>query len=266
MLVNTEDFNGPLTMSSRQVAELLENRHDKVKQSIERLVVRGVIVQPPMGDEQDTDAMGRQRTTSVYRLDERSSYIVVAQLSPEFTARLVDEWKALKDRAGSGFAIPMNYEEALEAHLASVRQNAALALENQQKDVLIGAMQPKADAYDAYLATEGVVRISDFCNKHQIKVRHPGYAMRDRKMLHTKKTLATQVGIKSGIVRNIVDRENFEYVDSKGRAVEAQTAMIVKTREADLIAMLINAYGETAFRNPLAFQRAKLLLSQGGEA
>lgn len=84
-------------MSSREIAELLGSRHDKVKQSIERLVARGVIVQPPMGDEQDTDAMGRPRITSVYRLDKRSSLIVVAQLSPEFTARVVDRWQELED-------------------------------------------------------------------------------------------------------------------------------------------------------------------------
>lgn len=87
---------GPVTMSSREIAELVESRHDKVKQSIERLAARGVIVQPPMGDEHDTDAMGRPRTTSVYLLKKRDSFVVVAQLSPEFTARLVDRWQELE--------------------------------------------------------------------------------------------------------------------------------------------------------------------------
>ena len=76
-------------MSSREIAEVVDSRHDDVKRSIERLVQRGVIVQPPMGDEQDIDAMGRARTTSVYHVSKRDSYVVVAQLSPEFTARLV---------------------------------------------------------------------------------------------------------------------------------------------------------------------------------
>lgn len=86
-------------MSSREIAEVVDSRHDKVKQSIDRLVQRGVIVQPPMGDEQDIDAMGRARTTSVYLVSKRDSYVVVAQLSPEFTARLVDRWQELEDRA-----------------------------------------------------------------------------------------------------------------------------------------------------------------------
>lgn len=44
----------PLTMSSREVAELLENRHDDVRRSIKRLVERGVIVRPPLEDEPGT--------------------------------------------------------------------------------------------------------------------------------------------------------------------------------------------------------------------
>jgi len=87
-----------LTMSSREIADLLESRHDKVKQSIERLVGRGAIGQPPMGDDLYTDAQGKDRTISVYRLPKRDTYVVVAQLSPGFTARLVDRWQELESQ------------------------------------------------------------------------------------------------------------------------------------------------------------------------
>ena len=39
-----------LTMSSREIAELVDSRHDKVKQSIGRLSDRGVIGVPPVGE------------------------------------------------------------------------------------------------------------------------------------------------------------------------------------------------------------------------
>ncbi|WP_250489961.1 phage antirepressor KilAC domain-containing protein [Caballeronia sp. INML2] len=90
---------GAPTMSSREIAELVESRHDKVKQSIERLAARGVIVQPPMGVEQLADSLGRPRSETVYRIGKRDSYVIVAQLSPEFTARLVDRWQELESRA-----------------------------------------------------------------------------------------------------------------------------------------------------------------------
>lgn len=131
-----------ITMSSREIADLVESRHDKVKQSIERLAVRGVIVQPPMGDEQDTDAMGRKRTTSVYHLEKRDSFVVVAQLSPEFTARLVDRWQQLEEeKANGGFFIPRSMGEALR-----------LAADQAEQ---IDAMRPKVEAMDRLEGSEG---------------------------------------------------------------------------------------------------------------
>ena len=54
------------TMSSLEISELTGSRHDKVKQSIERLAAKGVIAQPPTGIEQAPDSMGRMRATEVY--------------------------------------------------------------------------------------------------------------------------------------------------------------------------------------------------------
>lgn len=82
-----------LTMSSRDIAELVESRHDKVKQSIERLAERGLITFTPVGEK---STGGRPAT--VYRVGKRDSYVIVAQLSPEFTARLVDRWQELEER------------------------------------------------------------------------------------------------------------------------------------------------------------------------
>ncbi len=97
--MNDLTMPGAPTMSSREIAELVESRHDKVKQSIERLAARGVIVQPPMGVEHIADSLGRPRSETVYRIGKRDSYVIVAQLSPEFTARLVDRWQELESRA-----------------------------------------------------------------------------------------------------------------------------------------------------------------------
>lgn len=79
-------------VSSLEIAELLEKRHDKVKQSADRLANKGVIQRPPMG--KVTNHLGQ--TVEIYRIGERDSYVIVAQLSPEFTARLVDYWQTHK--------------------------------------------------------------------------------------------------------------------------------------------------------------------------
>ena len=89
-------------MTSLEIAELVNSRHDSVKRTVETLVDKGVIVQPQTVDEQSTDSMGRTRITKVYRFTgeqgKRDSIVVVAQLSPEFTARLVDRWQELEQQ------------------------------------------------------------------------------------------------------------------------------------------------------------------------
>lgn len=88
------------TMNSLEISALVESRHDKVKQSIVRLAERGVIAQPPLGEVQETKGNRRRYTTSVFIFEgekgRRDSIVVVAQLSPEFTARLVDRWQELE--------------------------------------------------------------------------------------------------------------------------------------------------------------------------
>ncbi len=92
-----------LTMSSREIAELVNSRHDKVKQSIERLAERGTIQHPPMGEVKNH--LGQ--TVQEYRVGKRDSYVIVAQLSPEFTARLVDRWQELEEQvSANAVAIP----------------------------------------------------------------------------------------------------------------------------------------------------------------
>ena len=97
------DPSTPISMSSREIAELTGSRHDKVKQSVERLAAKGVIVQPPLGDEPGLDALGRPRTTQTYLFTgsrgKRDAIVVVAQLSPEFTGALVDRWEELERQA-----------------------------------------------------------------------------------------------------------------------------------------------------------------------
>lgn len=90
------------TMTSREIAELVESRHDKVKQSIERLSKNHIIGLPPMGEYLDT--LGRP--AQEYKICKRDSYIIVAQLSPEFTARLVDRWQELEAGIPASVAAP----------------------------------------------------------------------------------------------------------------------------------------------------------------
>ncbi len=140
-------FGAAPTMSSREIAELVGSRHDDVKRSIVRLAERGVIGLPPLAEY--LDALGR--TATEYRIGKRDSYIIVAQLSPEFTARLVDRWQELEAEAAD--ARPLDAVALLNDPATLQR----LLLDNVGKVVTlqerVAELEPKAAFHDAMIST-----------------------------------------------------------------------------------------------------------------
>ena len=142
------------TMTSQDIADLVESRHDKVKQSIERLAARGTIQLPPLGEVKNH--LGQ--SVSVYQVGKRDSYIVVAQLSPEFTARLVDRWQELENQT----RIPQNLPDALR--LAADLAEEKLQLENQ-----LAIAAPKVHVVDSYVNATGSLGFRETCKLLHIK-------------------------------------------------------------------------------------------------
>lgn len=143
-----------LTMSSREIADLVESRHDSVKRTIERLQDKGLIQLTPMVEVKNH--LGQVVTE--YQLIKRDTYVVVAQLSPEFTARLVDRWQELENQQKTTALIPQSFSEALM--LA-----AQLQAEKEQN-------APKVEAFDRLAtATEGAMNLTNAAKHLQMQPR-----------------------------------------------------------------------------------------------
>ncbi|ELP5255345.1 Rha family transcriptional regulator [Salmonella enterica] len=93
---------GQLSMTHKEIAELVNSRPDSVKRTIERLAEKGVIRLPPMVVCGRINNLGKEQKESVYRFEgeqgRRDSIVVVAQLCPEFTALIVDRWQELEKK------------------------------------------------------------------------------------------------------------------------------------------------------------------------
>lgn len=147
-----------LTMSSREIAELLEMRHDTVKRSIERLskpklntwgdVTQPAAIQlPPMVEVKNH--LGQ--TVGEYMVCKRDSYVVVAQLSPQFTAKLVDRWQELEAQAAAQqFNIPTTLSGALR-----LAAEQAETIEAQQ--LLIEQQKSSVEFVESYVEAEGLM-------------------------------------------------------------------------------------------------------------
>ena len=127
-----------LTMSSREIADLVESRHDSVKRTIERLQDKGLIQLTPMVEVKNH--LGQVVTE--YQLIKRDTYVVVAQLSPEFTARLVDRWQELEHQQMP--QIPQTLSEAL-------RLAADQAEQIERQNLLLEQQRPKVEFVQRYV-------------------------------------------------------------------------------------------------------------------
>lgn len=139
-----------LTMSSREIADLVESRHDSVKRTIERLVESGAISQPPMVDGVKS-ANGVVEKT--YKINKRDSYVIVAQLSPLFTARLVDRWQELEN-SKQQFEIPTTLSGAL---LLAAKQAEQL----EQQQLLLEQQKPMVQFVEEYVDSNGTMSLRD---------------------------------------------------------------------------------------------------------
>lgn len=156
----------PETLTSLQIANLVGSRHDKTKQSIDRLVERGVIPQPPLVDGKKSKNGVTQKH---YALEERSAIIAVAQLSPEFTAQLVDEFKRLRDENALLKNKHLKRNEALIEYIA-MQHALKISREEDGKDTLHFHYSNEADMINlivlgytskAYKTLHGVDNVRD---------------------------------------------------------------------------------------------------------
>ena len=130
MLTLQTTGGGGVTMSSREIADPVEKRHDNVLRTIESLLARGTISLPQL-EEMSNDGPG-PKMIGQYRIGKRDSYVIVAQLSPEFTARLVDRWQDL-EAAAPALAVPQSFAAALR--LAAEQRSDALIHHSDSNNV-----------------------------------------------------------------------------------------------------------------------------------
>lgn len=152
MNMMTQFNHNQQSITSLDISELVQSRHDKVKQSTERLAEREVIGLPPMGVVVK-EANNRTYNVEVYvfsgeqgKLD---SITVVAQLCPEFTAALVKRWYELENQ--NAVQLPQTFAEALQ-----------LAADQARK---IEIDKPKVEYYEKIVVRDTLLNATQVAQK-----------------------------------------------------------------------------------------------------
>jgi len=180
-------------MSSREIADLVGSRHDKVKQSIERLATpkkgaaTGVIDLPPLGEYRDS--LGRK--AAEYMVCKRDSFVVVAQLCPEFTAALVDRWQELEGLVVATLPDFTNPAAAARAWADQVEQKQAAEQARLLLTVEVQAQAKKIDHLEN-LFKEGMTP-TQFCKGlNGVNVMQVGHFLEGRSWLYNESKSGTR--------------------------------------------------------------------------
>ncbi len=141
-------FNA-VRMNSIEISELVGKRHDNVKRTIETLANNGVIRLPQIEVFEKINNLGLLRGIDAYVFEgeqgKRDSIIVVAQLCPEFTARLVDRWQELEKQVQQN-AVP-NYGNTQIGNVLAFAETASRML-NMSNSGKLGMLQKIEKEYN----------------------------------------------------------------------------------------------------------------------
>ncbi|HHZ5992610.1 TPA: Rha family transcriptional regulator [Escherichia coli] len=160
------------SMTSIEIAELVGSRPDNVKISIERLAKSGVIQLPALQVFEKINNLGLRRSIEAYVFEgeqgKRDSIIVVAQLSPEFTARLVDRWRELEEQVRQ----PLTEIEMIAAMAANaVQQQKRLHVVESKVSQVVETVEQikKGNMPDGYI---GYRQLAAKCGLTEAKCRN----------------------------------------------------------------------------------------------
>lgn len=160
---------GDAVMSSQEIADLVGKRHDNVKRTIETLADRKTIQLPQIEEVKNHLGQTVEQYLFSGEKGKRDSFVVVAQLSPEFTGALVDRWQKLEEQQAD---VSLDTEEGklLVIQGLATKQLALIAenkLVTQQRDqavatkAQIGAKREATAMATASAAVREAARLRD---------------------------------------------------------------------------------------------------------
>lgn len=165
--------NNQLTMSSEQLSELLEIRHDNLRAKAIKMQSEGNLT--------FTENLGKGsgRPKAVLYFDKRNSIVIAAKLNDQLLTAVVDRWMDLESAKS---ALPGNYIEALESLIASEKEKALLLEQVEQQKPAVSFVADYVEASTgsktfrevAKLLKENERELRDFLSDNKIMYKQAG--------------------------------------------------------------------------------------------
>lgn len=155
---------GVTTMSSREIAELADKRHDHVMRDIRVMLIElhGEGGLPNFGDTYRNEQNGQDYP--IFRLPKRESLILVSGYNLTMRAKIIDRWQELEEQQRQvAPVLALNDPTSLRALLLeNVEERLKLAEQ-------VAAAAPKLEAFDRIAGAEGSLCITDAAKSLQVR-------------------------------------------------------------------------------------------------
>lgn len=141
-----------LTMSSREIAELTNKEHKNVLRVIRELISAQLLdaqIEPLKFEY-------RNQWFDYYELNKRDSLVIVARLSPEFMAFVVDRWQELEEQVNSNSPILPDFNDPVKAARAWADEREQTILLTHKVEEL----EPKAEFHDKVTSSKDAISLA----------------------------------------------------------------------------------------------------------
>jgi len=190
----------PATMSSRDIADLCETRHNQVIETIERLFAKGVLRESRKTTRAHRPE-GGGRPTEVYDLTKRDTLVVVSGYNDELRARIIDRWEALERAAGAGALPDLSNPDVLRGLLANYADDKA-ALQDQ-----LATAAPKVAALERLAEADGSLCITDAAKALQVAPKALFAYLRANGWIYRRAGSANEVGYQGKVSLGYIEHK-----------------------------------------------------------
>ena len=234
-----------LTMSSEEMAILTETRHDNVKRTIATLVEQKVIQLPQIEELGYINNLGFSATKVVCHVSKRDSFVVVAQLSPMFTGRVMDRWMELESQQPT---LPTTYIAALEALVnAEKEKTEAITLAN--------SLIPKVEAFDRLSNSEGAHTITDTAKMLSIQPKKLTHYMLMTEWMFRRAGSKEYTAYQNRITQGLLENRPYEVRKADGTSFVVMQVLVLPkglTKLASDLNGIIEKTGEVTTPSQIA--------------
>ena len=132
-LKNLVIANAAMTMTLKEITDLLKVRHDKAMLKVAEMAKEQEFGWMSKTDIQYSSGKGRIETIETYQLDKRQSIAVASRLNTALLMRIIDRWQELENQSKP--PLPTTYIAALEALVASEKAKELALLQVDELQV-----------------------------------------------------------------------------------------------------------------------------------